>query len=439
MNKIGLTGYSMLGRRVTRTTAQLLVPLIALSAALLIAQAAAGTTYYVSSTGSDSNNCSQASPCRQITKALTLVKAGDTISVGAGASYNAFTIDTMNGTASAPITIKAQGTGAQISPTSSQNGDSIYIADSSYIVIDGLQAFNANRAGIRVSNSPHVTVQNGVFGNNSKWGIFTDFTDDLLLQNNECYSSAQQHGIYVSNSSQRPTIKGNRSHDNAQCGIQINADASMGPPGVTQGAVIANNIIYNNGNPGGGAGINLDGVQNSTIVNNLLYNNHATGIANFVGDGASGATGMLIYNNTIDMASDGRDAIQMLDTAGGGNILRNNIIYNRNTNNEDIAYGNNTDASNTSSDYNIFDRSGSGETHSFTATLANLFVSSGTDYHLKSGSPAIDKGQTVASVTTDIEGHSRGQGAGYDIGAYEYASGGGTNPAPSPPINLRLR
>jgi hypothetical protein len=38
------------------------------------------------------------------------------------------------------------------------------------------------------------------------------------------------------------------------------------------------------------------------------------------------------------------------------------------------------------------------------------------------GSPAIDVGQTLVDVTTDLEGTPRPQGNAYDIGAYEYRS-----------------
>ena len=50
------------------------------------------------------------------------------------------------------------------------------------------------------------------------------------------------------------------------------------------------------------------------------------------------------------------------------------------------------------------------------------------DFHLRAGSPAIDKGITLAEVITDIESTPRPQGAGFDIGAYEYSS------APPPPF-----
>jgi hypothetical protein len=66
-----------------------------------------GTVLYVAPTGSDATNCTLASPCRQITKPLTLVHPGDTILVADG-SYNAFTVDSVNGTSTNPITIKAR-------------------------------------------------------------------------------------------------------------------------------------------------------------------------------------------------------------------------------------------------------------------------------------------------------------------------------------------
>jgi len=46
----------------------------------------------------------------------------------------------------------------------------------------------------------------------------------------------------------------------------------------------------------------------------------------------------------------------------------------------------------------------------------------GGDYHLKSGSPAIDTGQTQANVPADLEGRARPIGPAYDIGCYEFAA-----------------
>ncbi len=60
------------------------------------------------------------------------------------------------------------------------------------------------------------------------------------------------------------------------------------------------------------------------------------------------------------------------------------------------------------------------------------FVSSSSDnYHLATGSPAIDQGVTIAEVTTDRDGLTRPAGDAYDIGAYE-SEGDGPIPSDSP-------
>ncbi len=82
--------------------------------------------------------------------------------------------------------------------------DTIFITYSSYITIDGLRSFNANRAALRIDNSDHVTVRSCVFGNNATWGLFTDFSDYVTLEGNECHGSAAEHGICHSNSGDPP-------------------------------------------------------------------------------------------------------------------------------------------------------------------------------------------------------------------------------------------
>ena len=413
----------------------------ALAGLLAVSSSAAAATYYVSPTGSDANSCAQTTPCRQIRRALTLVGPGDTILVADG-SYLGFDVKDLLGVAGSPITIKAQGTGAQVVPTTDRpdNRDTIFITYSSYIVIDGLRSFNATRGAVRVDESPRVTIRNSVFGNNTKWGIFTDFSDDLLIEGNECYGSEQEHGIYVSNSGDRPVVRGNRVHDNIASGIQLNADASMGGDGLITGAVIEDNVIYNNGANGGGA-INLDGVQDSIVRNNLLYNNRGTGIVNYQGDGAAGPKGMEILNNTVDQAATGRYAM-LIWSAAGPNKVRNNILYHPSTSRGSINYLTATDILNTDSDYNVITRitpndggtlytlaewqAQGHELHSITAAPAALFVNSvAADYHLAAASPAIDRGQALPNVLDDIEGHARPVGAAWDLGAYEGAAAGG--------------
>ena len=50
------------------------------------------------------------------------------------------------------------------------------------------------------------------------------------------------------------------------------------------------------------------------------------------------------------------------------------------------------------------------------------FASASTgDFQLQTGSPAIDKANSQYTVTTDLLGHQRPVGNGYDMGCYEYA------------------
>ena len=399
-----------------------------------------GASYSVSPSGSDTNPCSAANPCREIRRALTLVHPGDIVHAADGL-YLGFTAQGIIGSAVSPVTIQAPGTNAYIRATTDRpdNRDNILITFCQYMVIDGLNSTNAPCAGLRIDSSPNIIVRNGHFGSNTTWGIFTDFSDDTLLENNECYSSQSQHGIYVSNSSQRPILRNNRCHDNAGAGIHMNADASQGGVGLITNALVENNIIYNNGTLGG-AGINMDGVQFSIVRNNILYNNHATGIALFQIDGAQGPSGNLVAHNTIDQAANGRWAVEIAGSVGF-DTLRNNILNNRNPSRGGIAYQTAIDAANTDSDYNIFGgtcdvTTNDGDTlftlaqwqalvhepHSFCANISNVVVNPLVDYHLKTNSLAIDAGLTLTNVTTDSEWLTRPAGKAGDIGAYEFGA-----------------
>ena len=396
----------------------------------------AAQTFYVSPTGNDTNSGTMLQPFRQIRKGIAIAGPGDKILVGDG-TYLGFDVSGKNGTSNAPITIRALGTNANVLVTTDRgdNRDTIFISFSSWIEVDGLRAFNANRAAVRVDESPHITVRNGVFGNNTTWGIFTDFSDDLLLENNECFGSVGQHGIYVSNSGDRPTVRGNRCHDNTGAGVQLNADVSQQPgDGIITGALLENNIIYNNGAGGGGA-MNLDGVQDSVVRNNLLFNNHASGVICFKIDGAQGPRGMQILHNTIDMAADARWALSLLNTTGS-NYVRNNILLARGSTRGGLRFVTNTDVNNTDSDYNVLNnvtpndgntrytlaqwQALGHEPHSVTGTLTNLFIDDTIgNYHLATNAPALNIAQSISNAPADLEGSDRPFGAAPDIGCYE--------------------
>jgi hypothetical protein len=405
---------------------------------LLTPHAAAAADYYVSGTGNDASSGSETAPFRQIRRALQVVTTGDTVLVSDG-EYLGFDVR-LNATAAAPVTVRALGSGAIVVPTSDRadNRDTIHIAYSSHVILDGLRSFQANRAAVRVNSSQRITIRNGVFGNNRYWGIFTNHSDDLLIENNECYGSVAEHGIYTSNSGDRPVLRGNRCHDNYGCGIHMNADLSAGGDGVITGAVVENNRIYRNGQ-GGGAGINMDGVQESVVRNNLVFNNLGSGIALFRQDGAAGPRGVQVLHNTVDMPSTGRWAL-LVGSAADTNYVRNNILLNRGTFRGGLNFGSLTDASLTDSNYNLLDRvstdggqtaislsqwqSQGHEPYSLSAAPASLFVDPAAgDYHLLATAPAVDAGQALPNVPVDLDGQPRPAGTAPDIGCYEYAQG----------------
>jgi hypothetical protein len=396
--------------------------------------AAQGQIYYVDKGGSDTTgDGSLLKPWASIIYAATQVQAGDTVLINPGTYQGGIYVDS-SGTPSAPITFRANGPSVIIEKSGGVR-DAFYIENADYIVVEGLTIQHATRAGMRLSYANHMTIRNCTFANNGTWGLFTDFSDYTLVEDSESYGAVEQHGIYISNSSDYPTIRRNRLHHNNACGLHMNGDISMGGDGIISYGLVEGNIIYENG-AGGGSGINMDGVTHTMVRNNLLYNNHASGISLYKIDGGSGSHDNQVYNNTILVASDGRWAINIPGAEDTNNQLYNNILYNAHSWHGSISIASPT-LPGFASDFNVvMNRLSSDDgdssmsltawqalgydAHSIIATPAQLFVNpAAADYHLKAGSPAVDHGVTLTQVTQDLEGNQRPAGAAFDIGAYE--------------------
>ena len=401
-------------------------------------------TYYVSVTGNDSNPGTQAEPFRTIQKGADVANAGDTVIVTPGTYVGAKF--SKSGTASSPIRFTGQP-GAIVNAKGSlnTNNDNLWIRNASYVHIEGFEVHSSLRSGIAVQGEPDpevhgIVIQNNYCHNNSRWGIFTGYAEGILIENNETSFSAIEHGIYVSNSADNPIIRGNKAHHNNASGIQINADPILAGDGIISNALIDSNIIYENG-AAGGAAINLASVINSVIQNNLLYKNIAGGIAGWDdGEGSNqfGTHHNKFYNNTIVQPSNGRFAISLLN-GSTDNEIKNNILIHlgaRGSINVDEESEPGLD-SNRNAVVNVFSyndgatfvnlatwQSRGHDLNSFISTTTALFVNpAADDYHLKTGSPAIDAGFLLAQVTDDLEGNPRPVGSTHDLGAYEAGSG----------------
>ena len=412
--------------------------LAALAAAAQI-QFARGAEYFVAPGGSDGGAGSSGAPWATLQKAADVVGPGDRVVVKAG-NYKGFYLDT-SGTAGSPIEFLAEpGVLINTPTTGAGNRDGINLELASHIILDGFSITGMPRSGVRsvgtaANPAEFVTIRNVHAANNGTWGIFTGFVDDLLIENNETSGSASQHGIYVSNSGDRPVIRNNLTWGNYAAGIHMNGDASVGGDGLITGAVVTGNKIYGNGT-GGGSAINMDGVQDSLVANNLLYDNHASGISLFQIDGAEGSTGNIVVNNTIHQATVSRWALN-IQNASTDNTVLNNILVSEHPSRGAINIS--TDSlPNLVSDYNAvisrFTTNDAGaiqtlaqwqastgqDAHSFVATPAQLFENwTAGDYRLRSGSPAINAGTATNAPTVDIAGTPRPAGGGFDIGAYE--------------------
>lgn len=420
------------------------------AAVLAFTAAASAGTFYVSNAGSDqAGGATPGTAWKTLQHAADVVDPGDTVIVLPG-TYTGFNLFT-SGTSSAPITFTGNPGVADPNPAVIINGnnaftnkDRINLEGASWVVIEGFTVLGTanpatSRACIRAVLGDHITVRHNRCDQGGVWGSFTGFVDDLVIEDNEASRSAQQHGVYVSNSGDRPIVRRNRLWGNHSCGLHMNGDESQGGDGVISDALVERNVIYGNGNgnpafgaPGGSA-INCDGVQDSVIRNNLLWDNHKSGIALYRIDGGGGSSGNLVHSNTIHMAGDARWALHISD-GSTGNTVRNNILLDDHPTRGAIEIesgclpGFTSDFNGVKDRFSLDDtwlslaqwRAATGQdTHSFVGTTA-LFVNAGAgDYQLVAGSAAIDTGAASLAPAFDLPGKHRPAGAGFDLGAYE--------------------
>lgn len=394
----------------------------------------AASLYYVSPEGDDSYPGTSSQPWKTLQHAADQVTAGDDVVIRSG-TYAGFR-SASAGMAGAPISFRAETGAAAVvnSPgPSAEHGSNIEIEGHDWWIIEGLEITGATLAGVDVREAAHVTVRRCWCHHNGRWGIFTGFADWFTAEENECSYSGAEHGIYASNSGDYNVIRRNACHHNHACGVQLNADPSMGGDGIMSQAVIEDNVVYGNGEAGGAA-INLASVRDSLIANNLIYGNSSGGIAGWDDDqgGEWGCKNNKIFNNTVHMPASARWALNLVN-GSTGNAVKNNILIH-----EGAKGGLETDSSSlagTESDYNIMARASvddsgmslsewqtaySQDIHSTVQTAAATFSDPGFDYQLRETSFARDHGVALPEVTDDLAGNPRPVGPAPDLGCYEY-------------------
>jgi parallel beta-helix repeat protein len=280
----------------------------------------------VSPQGSDRGKCSEQAPCRSLQRAAEVASEAGSLVLVANGEYAGFRSEHDS------ITFRASGDKAVVgSGYPSDDGparDNIKIENDG-VVLEGFVVRNGERAGITVLEARDVVVRNNRVGPNGKWGIFTGFAVGVQIIDNETFGSEGEHGIYVSNSrddNDRPVIRGNVSHHNNFSGIQLNGDCESGGDGKIDGAVLENNLIYENNYKG----LSIIAAPGILIQNNLVHDNGIKGGAAGIHltnqpdcDASQATNAAIVVNNTV---VEPRIAALRITDDATKNLIFNNIF-----------------------------------------------------------------------------------------------------------------
>lgn len=358
------------------------------AAVTVTASNSTGKDYYVSTTGSDSNDGSAAHPWRTIQHAASLVAAGYTVHVASGTYYGPISTHA-SGTASARIRyISDTRWGAKIYYTGSPSAQSIWYNNGNYVDIAGFEVTGLPPARIGVQNDGSYV---RVIGNKIH-DIVADCTVGGQAVNHSNYSAVYNDTI------------GNVLY-NIRVASTCTTVHGYGIYHAMYGGKILDNIVFNNGSHG----IHLWHAANHVIISsNTVFNNGRAGIVLGAGDSPGGivldntvVTNNILYKNAEglwEFCYSGQTCI------GSNNQYVNNLIYANGTNT--IFLFGHTDSGRVSADPQFVNYTG---------------YSTG-DYHLVSTSPAINKGTSLDAPLNDFNGGVRPQGTTWDIGAYEWDS-----------------
>jgi hypothetical protein len=277
------------------------------------------------------------------------------------------------------------------------------------------------------------------------WSVQGAYTDVVGFEIDAVAHTEVQNGIVAYSHS--TLVRGNKVH-NVASGCNSSQTAvleSAGPHNAGEGNVFEDNVVYHNNC---GAGSWTAGIQSGAVNTGISLHSYDIARNNLVIDQdgwgiqvSHDSTNNIVTNNTIINCDRGGIVVGYVSGTVDYATISNNIVVNNGSVGGDGGidvngsgcgvhnlYANNLVYGNTGGNY-IFDGCTNTATGTQTGSNATTFVSyTGTmtgNYHLASGSTAIDTGTTACAFgscapSVDLEGAARPHGAAVDIGAYEF-------------------
>lgn len=391
-------------------------------------------TFYVSTTGSNSNAGTLAAPWLTLCYATSQLIAGDTLYIRGGTwTGTSNRIDSQSctvpsGSSSNPLTISAYtGETVTIQPPNGEPGirfatNAVSYATVQNVIVDMVNSTTptTTAAGVILTHGSSFNTFTGVeVKRNSGTGVLIGGSGADATNNTFSLCTVHDNGaVGTPDSGDGFQIK---SADTTvdRCDIYANAGHGLliyNSTGNTSRTSVTRNRIHGNGTAGGNAYAVLYAYgADGKITNNEIFKNLGANIGGILV--YTGTDNVLVANNSI--VSNTWEGV-VLQYYAGAPVVRNNIVY-----------GNFA---------TIQDNGGAvGVVPTIDHNLEDVnpnFVNVGADnYHLQASSvTAIDLGIAVSGLTTDIDGDTRPQGANFDIGSDEFVG----TPVSGPAIDTRI-
>jgi Carbohydrate binding domain len=149
------------------------------------------TTYYLSPSGDDNNDGSQAKPWKTLSRASSAaLNPGDTLSLQGGASFNGTLKITRSGTESAPINITSHSTSAgERAEILAGNGEGLVVEDAQYIRISKLKITGS---GITSNNGHGIKLDRKINGSARLKSVHIDQVETSGFRNTGIAFSATE-------------------------------------------------------------------------------------------------------------------------------------------------------------------------------------------------------------------------------------------------------